>query len=100
MRVRGLSCCADSRIRTMCGQIGNTSDSVALNFNIRAEHLPNKRFKSAQLDNQELVVRFTHNNSAPQKTRKKLVKDKYTPNLTPDGIRQEDEVVNFQDRTF
>jgi hypothetical protein len=54
-----MRCYAQSaRIRTVRSQIGNTSDRVALNFNIRAEHLPNERFESTELDDQELVVRF------------------------------------------
>ena len=45
-----------SQEHTMSGQIRNTSNSVALNFNIRAQHLPNKRFQSAQSDDQQFVL--------------------------------------------
>ena len=44
-------------IRTMRREVGDTTNGVALNFYIWAEHLPNERLESAEPDDEELVVR-------------------------------------------
>jgi len=40
----------------MRGEIRNTAHCVALNLYIRAQHLADKGFQAAKLDNKELVV--------------------------------------------
>ena len=40
----------------MSSKVGNAAYSVALNFDIRAEHLPDERLETAQLDDEQLVV--------------------------------------------
>ena len=42
---------------TMGSQVRDTTNSVALNLNIRAQHLADEGFKTSELDDQELVVR-------------------------------------------
>lgn len=40
----------------MCGEISDTTDCIALNLDIRAQHLADKGFQAAKLNNEELVV--------------------------------------------
>ena len=42
----------------MRGKIGHTTDGIALDLHIRAEHLTNERFKAAKLYDEQLVVGF------------------------------------------
>ena len=48
---------AESRTLTMRSEVGDTPDGVALNFNIRAQHLTNQRLETPQFDDEKLVVR-------------------------------------------
>ena len=41
---------------TMRRKVRNTSDSIALNLNIWAQHLTDERLKTSKLHDQELVV--------------------------------------------
>lgn len=43
---------------TVSSQVGHTSHRIALHFDIGAEHLPNKRFETAKLHDEELVVGY------------------------------------------
>lgn len=45
----------DGRL-TMSSQIGDTTNSIALDFDVRAEHLSNKRLQAAQFDDEKLVI--------------------------------------------
>ena len=40
----------------MRSEIRDTAYCITLNLNIRAQHLADKRFQTAELDNKELVV--------------------------------------------
>jgi hypothetical protein len=40
----------------MRGEVGDTADGVALDLDIRAEHLPDERFESTKFDNEEFVL--------------------------------------------
>jgi len=40
----------------MGGEIRNTTHCVTLDLNVRTQHLADKRFQAAKLDNKELVV--------------------------------------------
>lgn len=40
----------------MCGKIRDASHGIALDFDVGTEHLPNKRFKAPEPNDQELVV--------------------------------------------
>lgn len=40
----------------MSSEIGDTPDSIALDLDVRAEHLANQGFEAAQFDNKKLVV--------------------------------------------
>ena len=40
----------------MRSKIRNAAHCIALNFDIRAQHLADKRFQAAELDNKKLVV--------------------------------------------
>lgn len=40
----------------MGSEISNTTNCIALNFDIRAQHLADKRFQAAELYNEEFVV--------------------------------------------
>ena len=40
----------------MCGQVSNTSNRIALNLHIGAEHLPNERLQATKLHDEQLVV--------------------------------------------
>ncbi len=42
----------------MCGEISDTSDGVALYFDVGTEHLADERFKSTQLDNEQLILGY------------------------------------------
>lgn len=37
---------------TMSSQVGHASDSIALNLDIGAQHLPDQRFKASEGDNE------------------------------------------------
>ena len=43
-------------VRTMSCKIGDTTNCVTLHFDIRAQHLTDKRFQAAKLDDEKLVV--------------------------------------------
>lgn len=43
----------------MCSQVCYTSDSVALNLDIVAQHLPDEGLKSAQFHNEQLVLGYS-----------------------------------------
>ena len=45
-----------SLVHTMGSEISNTTNCIALNFDIRAQHLADKRFQAAELYNEEFVV--------------------------------------------
>lgn len=49
-----LSKSRESRL-TVCRKVRDATDSVALNFDIWAEHLSNQGLEATQLDNEELV---------------------------------------------
>ncbi len=40
----------------MCSQVRDTTDGIALNFDVRGHHLPDERGESAELDNGDLVL--------------------------------------------
>jgi hypothetical protein len=42
---------------TVCSQVSDTADSVALNFDVRAEHLTDQGLEATELDDQELILR-------------------------------------------
>ncbi len=42
----------------MCGEISDTSNGVALYFDVRTKHLADERFKSTELDNEQLVLGY------------------------------------------
>jgi hypothetical protein len=42
---------------TVCSQVSDTADGVALDFDIRAEHLTDQGLEATELDDQELVLR-------------------------------------------
>jgi hypothetical protein len=44
----------------MSSQISHTTDSVALDLNVWAEHLPNQRFQAAEFDDQQFVIRYSN----------------------------------------
>ena len=46
----------DIDTRTMGGKVGNASYGIALDFYVRAKHLPNERFKTTQFDNEQFIV--------------------------------------------
>jgi hypothetical protein len=46
---------------TMRSEVGDASDGVALDFNVGREHLTDQRIQSAELDDQDLVLRCTIN---------------------------------------
>jgi hypothetical protein len=39
-------------------QIGHTTNGVALDFDIGAQHLPYQRFQPAKLDDEKLVIGY------------------------------------------
>ena len=41
---------------TMRSQIGHTTNGIALNFDVRAQHLSNKRLQASQFDDKKLVI--------------------------------------------
>ena len=45
-------------VHTMGGQIGDAPNSVALDFDVGTQHLPNQRFKSTQFYYQKLVIGY------------------------------------------
>lgn len=46
-----------NKCSTMCREIGNTADSVTLYLHVGAEHLSDERLQSAELNDEEFVVR-------------------------------------------
>lgn len=40
----------------MSSKVGNAAYSITLNLNVWAEHLPDERLETAQLDDEKLVV--------------------------------------------
>jgi hypothetical protein len=42
----------------MCSEVGNTSYGIALNLDIRRQHLPNQWLQPSKRDNQQLVIRY------------------------------------------
>ena len=40
----------------MRSEVGDTSNGIALNFNVGAEHLTDKRLKTTKLDNEQFIV--------------------------------------------
>lgn len=40
----------------MCSEISDTTNCIALNLDVRAQHLADKGFQAAKLDDKELVV--------------------------------------------
>ena len=51
----------------MGSKVGHATDSVALNLNIRAEHLTDERLESVELDDKQLVFRYTDSLSDDQR---------------------------------
>lgn len=43
-------------VHTVGSEVGDTTNCIALDFNIRTQHLANEGFQAAKLDNEELVV--------------------------------------------
>jgi hypothetical protein len=42
----------------VCCEISDTSDGVTLDFDVGAEHLADERFKSTQLDDEQLILSY------------------------------------------
>ena len=42
--------------RTMCSEVGHTSDGIALDLDVWAEHLANQGLETAEFDDEKLVV--------------------------------------------
>lgn len=40
----------------MCGQVSDATNSITLDLDVWAQHLPDKRLEAAQLDDEELVL--------------------------------------------
>lgn len=47
-----------ARWRTVSGEICDTSDGVALHFDVGTKHLADERFQSTQFDNEQLILGY------------------------------------------
>ena len=45
-------------------QIGDTTNGIALHFDVRAQHLSNKRLQASQFDDKKLIVGYRPMRSA------------------------------------
>ncbi len=50
--------CASTQPLTMCGKVRHTTDSIALDLHVWAQHLANEWFKTSQLHDEQLVVGY------------------------------------------
>jgi hypothetical protein len=42
---------------TVCSQVSDTADCVALDFDVRTKHLTDQGLEATELDDQELILR-------------------------------------------
>lgn len=60
-----LSITADGWRRTVSSEIGDTAYCVALNFDIRAKHLPDEWFQASERNDEKLVFGCERQQSVP-----------------------------------
>lgn len=57
---------------TMCGEIGDASDGVALDLDVRRQHLADEGLQSTKLHNQQLVLRCDQSTPKEEQIEKKV----------------------------
>jgi hypothetical protein len=60
----------------MCGEIGDASDGVALDLDVRRQHLADEGLQSTKLYNQQLVLRCDQSTPKEERRQRKTQRKK------------------------